>query len=149
MRFNRNDSGQVYSTGILHSQGLSAIGGRGNGMTSPHINLYESASTTPHVVVTSSPVPRRRVLAMGSYILGWLRPTEPVYPSSRPSLYLTVPWRFRFVPASAWPRLGGAVDAGSCHAGSLSRGGDTLGIRSGPRRNRSGVLKARVIVVPP
>jgi len=98
---------------------------------------------------TSSPAPRRRTLAMGSYILGWLRPTESVYPSSRPSLYLTVPWRFRFVPASAWPRLGGAVDAGSCHAGSLSRGGDTLGARSGPRRNRSGVLKARFIVLPP
>ena len=44
----RNDSGQVYSTGILHSQGLSAIGGRENGMTSPHTNLYESASTVSH-----------------------------------------------------------------------------------------------------
>src|SRR5436309_5508555 len=98
---------------------------------------------------TSSPAPRRRTLAMGSYILGWLRPIEPVYLSSRPSLYLIVPWRFRFVPASAWPRLGGAVDAGSCYAGSLSRGGDTLGARSGPRRNRSGVLIARDIVVPP
>jgi hypothetical protein len=60
-----------------------------------------------------------------------------------------VPWRFRFGRASTWPRLGGAVDAGSCHAGSLSRGVDTLGIRSGPRRNRSGILKARVMVVPP
>src|ERR1700733_15067932 len=86
---------------------------------------------------------------MGSYILGWLRPTELVYPSSRPSMYLTVPWRFRFVPASARPRLGGAVDAGSCHAGSLPWGVDTLGVRSGPSRNRSGVLKARVIVLPP
>ena len=44
----RNVSGQVYSTGILHSQGLSAIGGRENGMTSPQTNLYESASTTFH-----------------------------------------------------------------------------------------------------
>src|SRR5436305_15261956 len=101
------------------------------------------------VADTSVPTPRRRTLAMGSYILGWLRPTEPVYLFSRPSLYLIVPWRFRFVPASAWPRLGGAVDAGSCYAGSLSRGGDTLGASSGPRRNRSWVLKARVVVVPP
>ena len=98
---------------------------------------------------STPPRRRRRTLTMGSYILGWLRPTELVYPSSRPSLYLIVPWRFRFVPTSAWPRLGGAVDAGSCHAGSLPWDGDTLGARSGPRRNRSGVLKARVIVLPP
>ena len=39
-------------------------------------------------------------LAMGSYILGWLKPTEPIYPSSRSSLYLIMPWRFRFSPAS-------------------------------------------------
>jgi hypothetical protein len=72
-----------------------------------------------------------------------------MYLSSRPSLYLIVPWRFRFGRASIWPRLGGAIDAGSCHADSLSRGGDTIGIRSGPRRNRFGVLKAKVIVVSP
>ena len=57
--FARNDSGQVYSTGILHSQGLSAIGGRENGMTWLHTNLYKSASTVSHrrrhiVVDTSS-----------------------------------------------------------------------------------------------
>src|SRR5947199_8770116 len=86
---------------------------------------------------------------MDSYILGWLMATEPIYPSSRPSLYLIVPCRFRFGRAWAWPRLGGAVDAGSCHAGVLSRGGHTLGARSGPRRNRSGVLKARVIMLLP
>src|SRR5256885_13129194 len=46
-------------------------------------------------------------------------------------------------------RLGGAVDAGSCHSGSVSRADDILGVRSGLGRNRSGVLKAKVIVVPP
>ena len=99
--------------------------------------------------MTSSSTLRRRTLATGSYILGWLRPIEPVYSSSWPSLYLNIPWHFRFGRASACPRLGGAADAGSCHTGSLSRGGDTLGARSGPRRNRSGVLKARVIVLTP
>src|SRR5947207_9592489 len=95
------------------------------------------------VAVTSSPASRRRVLAMGSYVLGWLRPMEPIYPSSRPLSYLIVPWRFRFGRALTCPKLGGAVDAGGCNADSLSRGCDPLG---GSRRNRSGVLKARVIV---
>src|SRR2546423_13590915 len=99
---------------------------------------------------SSSPAPRRRrILAMGSYILGWLSPTEAIDLSSRPFLYLIVAWRFRFSRASTWPRLGGAVDAGSCYSGSVSGAGDTLGQRSGPGRSRSGVLKARVIVVPP
>jgi hypothetical protein len=44
---------------------------------------------------------------------------------------------------------GGAVEAGNCHAGSVSPGGVTLGARSGPGRNRSGVLKVRVIVLHP
>src|SRR5436305_4875075 len=67
-----------------------------------------SSSTAPrrrrHLVVdgtSSSTAPRRRrTLAMGSYILGWLRLTDAVWPSSRPSLYLIVPLRFRFRPAS-------------------------------------------------
>ena len=83
---------------------------------------------------------------MGSYVLGWLRPMEPIYPSSRPLSYLIVPWRFRFGRALTCPKLDGTVDAGGCNADSLSRGCDPLG---GSRRNRSGVLKARVIVVPP
>src|SRR5436305_7154089 len=86
---------------------------------------------------------------MGSYILGWLSLTEAIDLFSRLFLYLIVAWRFRFSRASTWPRLGGAVDAGSCHSGSVSGAGDTLGQRSGPGRSRSGVLKARVIVVPP
>src|SRR5437868_2927329 len=86
---------------------------------------------------------------MGSYILGWLRLTESIYLSFRPSLYLIVPWHFRFGRASTWPRLGGTVDTGSCYTGLLSRGSDILGIRSSLRHNRSGVLKARVIMVPP
>ena len=100
-----------------------------------------SSSTTPHHCYYT--------LAIGSYILGWLSLTEPIYLSSRPSLYLIVPWRFRFARTSAWPRLGGTVDAGSCYAASLSRGSDTLGAIFGPKYNRSGVLIARNIVVPP
>src|SRR4051812_20658250 len=46
--YRRIVSGQVYSAGILHSQGNSAISGREMGMTSPHTNLYENASTAPH-----------------------------------------------------------------------------------------------------
>ena len=53
------------------------------------------------------------------------------------------------MPASTWPRLGGAVEAGSCYPGSVPGADDIIGVRSGPGRNRSGVLKAKVIVVPP
>jgi len=90
---------------------------------------------------------RRRNLAISNYILGWLRPTDAIWSFSRPFWYLIVLLRFHLRPASTWPRLGGAVDAGSCHSGSVS--GDTLGARSGPRRSRSGVLKDKVIMVPP
>ena len=53
------------------------------------------------------------------------------------------------MPASTWPRLGGAVEASSCHPGSVPGGNDALGAISAPRRNRSGVLKVKIIIVPP
>jgi hypothetical protein len=37
----------------------------------------------------------------------------------------------------------------NCHKDYGSGDDDSLGARSGPVRNRSGVLKAKVIVVPP
>ena len=59
-------------------------------------------------------------LCQNSYSQGWLMPIEVVYPSFRPSIYLTVP-PLPFRRPSACPRLGGAVEAGSCQPGSVSR----------------------------
>ena len=105
----RNDSGQTYSTDISGHRQIRLLPLKENGITSPHTNLYENASKASHyhrrhLVVdgtSSSTAPRRRrTLAMGSYILGWLRLTDVVWLSSRPFLYLIIPLRFRFRPAS-------------------------------------------------
>jgi hypothetical protein len=76
---------------------------------------------------------------------GYLTLIEVVYPSSQPSLYLTVhpQAEFRFRHPSACPRPGGAVEAGSCQPGSVSGGemriNEALGAKSGPERKRSGL----------
>jgi hypothetical protein len=84
---------------------------------------------------------------------GWLTRTEVVYPSSRPSPCLTVPSRFRLRGFLAYPRLGSAVEAGSCQLGSalgeVIRASEAPGVRLDPGRKRSGAFIARVIVVPP
>jgi len=94
--------GQSYSAIILHSVIFGLLTAR----VRNDVAIYKFVWERVHSA-SSSPTLRRRTLATGSYILGRLRPIEPVYSSSRPSLYLIVPWHFRFGRASACPRLGG------------------------------------------
>jgi hypothetical protein len=74
------DSG-AYSTGKLHP-----IEG---GMAQTHRKLYYNTSN------------------VATDLLGWLRPIDLVYSSSRPCLYFNCPEHFRFRPVSACPRPGG------------------------------------------
>ena len=62
--FNRDDSGQVYSTGNSGHRDIRLSAKLEAGMTSLHTNLYGDVSS-------ASP-------AMGSYILGWLRSTDTI-----------------------------------------------------------------------
>jgi hypothetical protein len=82
-----DDSGQV----------TSAIEPR---LTYTHSELYDRAS--------------KGSLCPNNYSRGWLTFIEMPYPSSRPSLYLSVPSRFRLRRLSAYPRLGVAIETGSC-----------------------------------
>ena len=123
------------STGMLRGKVTSAIEA---GMTYSHSRMYDSVSKGSHH-------------SSYCYSWAWLMPIEVVYLSSRPCLYQIMPSRLRFGRPSACPRLGGAVEAGSCQARSSRDGttiGEALGPRSGPGRRRSGVLIAKVIVVP-
>jgi hypothetical protein len=75
------------------------------------MHIVDSVSKTSHDCILANE---------HSYSRGWLTPIELIYPSSLPSLYLTVPSRFRFPYVPACPRRGGAVEAGSCQVESAS-----------------------------